>query len=85
MFLRTILFLLTICLISPFIFTQDETNLDFFIKQANENAQILNKNDNLLKIGEIQNSITTVQNKTFQVGATSLVLVILKIIKCISL
>ena len=54
---------------------QNNATLDFFIFKAKENAPVLLENDNLLKIGELQNSIITAQNKAFQVNATSEVLV----------
>lgn len=60
---------------SFFTFAQNKTNLDFFVERAKENATILNENKNLLKIGEIQNSIIIAQNKAFQINATSEVLV----------
>ncbi|QHI36173.1 hypothetical protein IMCC3317_15320 [Kordia antarctica] len=60
---------------SFFTFAQHQTNLDFFVERAKENAPTLNENKNLLKIGEIQNSIIIAQNKAFQINATSEVLV----------
>lgn len=75
LFLKTILSLFITCLISSFIFAQNKINLDYFIIIASKNAPTLNENDNLLKIGEIQNSIITAQNKAFQINATSEVLV----------
>ena len=50
---------------------QNTANLDFFINQAQENTPTLKENINLLKAGEIQNSIINAQNKAFQVNATS--------------
>ena len=54
---------------------QDNATLDYFIIRVNENTPVLRDNSNLLKIGEIQNSIILAQNKAFQVNATSDVLV----------
>lgn len=52
-----------------------ETSLAYFISVARQNLPTLKENNNLQKIGEIQNSIIIVQNKTFQVNATSEVLI----------
>ena len=54
---------------------QDNATLDFFINSAKENTPVIRENDNLLKIGELQNSIILAQNNAFQVNATSEVLV----------
>jgi hypothetical protein len=62
-------------LISTFGFAQEKTNLDYFKKQALENAPSLKDNENLLKIGEIENSIINAQNKAYQINATSEVLI----------
>lgn len=70
----TIIFLIT-CLSSLSVFSQSQTNLNYFLEQAKQNTPILKENDNLLKIGEIQNSIITAQNKAFQINGTSEVLV----------
>lgn len=48
-----------------------ETTLEYFISEARENLPILKENNNLQKIGEIQNDIIRAQNKAFQVNATS--------------
>lgn len=58
-----------------FVNAQEVKELDFFTAKGVENAPVLLENDNLLKIGELQNSIITAQNKAFQVNATSEVLV----------
>jgi hypothetical protein len=73
--LRTILLLLLLILKSIAAFSQENTNLDYFRKQAIENAPTLNENKNLLKRGEIENSIIDAQNNAFLVNATSEVLV----------
>lgn len=52
-----------------------ETSLAYFVSKAKEHTPTLFENDNLQKIGEIQNSIIIAQNKAFQVNATSEVLV----------
>jgi len=52
-----------------------ETSLTYFVSKAKENTPTLLENDNLQKIGEIQNSIIIAQNKAFQMNATSEVLV----------
>ena len=52
-----------------------EYTLDYFLAKAEANAATLKENNNLLKIGEIQNSIIEAQNKGFKVDATSEVLV----------
>tara|TARA_R110002049_G_scaffold290785_1_gene474390 strand:- start:4466 stop:5290 length:825 start_codon:yes stop_codon:yes gene_type:complete len=64
-----------VCFIGFFSFAQNEENLDYFVKQAKENAPTLNENNHLLKIGEVQNSIIVAQNKAFQINATSEVMV----------
>ena len=48
-----------------------EVGLDFFLQKAKENTPMLLENNNLQKIGEIQNDIIMAQNKAFQVNATS--------------
>lgn len=50
--------------------SQDK-NLDYFLSKAQENAVALKENNNLFKIGEIQNSIITSQNNGFKVDASS--------------
>ena len=52
-----------------------EASLAYFVSKAKENTPTLLENDNLQKIREIQNRIIIAQNKTFQVNATSEVLV----------
>ncbi len=52
-----------------------EATLVYFVSKAKENTPTLLENNNLQKIGEIQNSIIIAQNKAFQVNATSEVLV----------
>ncbi|SFZ94228.1 Outer membrane efflux protein [Flaviramulus basaltis] len=70
------LFLFIIVLfISSLALGQDKTTLEYFINKAKENTPILKENNNLLKIGELQNNIITAQNNAFQVNATSDVLV----------
>ena len=73
--MRTILLLLLLILKSIAVFSQENTNLDYFRKQAIENAPTLNENKNLLKSGEIENSIIDAQNNAFLVNSTSEVLV----------
>ena len=51
-----------------------EYNLDYFLVKAKDNAAALKENKNLLKIGEIQNTLITEQNNGFKVDATSEVL-----------
>ncbi|WP_445738760.1 TolC family protein [Mariniflexile sp.] len=54
---------------------QNQKNLGYFVEQAKTNLPALKENSNLLKIGELQNSIITAQNKAFLLNATSEVLV----------
>jgi hypothetical protein len=54
---------------------QDKVTLDYFVNKAKENTPVLLENDNLFRIGELQNSIIKAQNKAFQINATSEVLV----------
>lgn len=75
MYLKTITLFYICCFLGLFISAQNKVNLDYFINNANHNAPILKENDNLLKIGELQNSIITAQNNAFQVNATSEVLI----------
>jgi len=51
-----------------------EHNLDYFLARAEDNAATLKENNNLLKIGEIQNTIIEAQNNGFKVSASSEVL-----------
>jgi lipopolysaccharide export LptBFGC system permease protein LptF len=60
--------------VSNLVSSQNNSNLEYFINRAKENIPSLHENDNLIKIGELQNSIITAQNKAFQVNATSDVL-----------
>lgn len=60
---------------SSFAMAQDNATLNFFINSAKENTPVIRENDNLIKIGELQNSIILAQNKAFQVNATSDILV----------
>ncbi|WP_170064388.1 TolC family protein [Polaribacter glomeratus] len=69
--MRTLLLLLLVFLKSIAAFSQESTNLAYFKKQAIENAPTLNENKNLLKSGEINNSIIDAQNNAFLVNATS--------------
>ena len=57
-----------------FINAQRTANLDFFIAQALANAPALSENENLQKIGALQESIIKAQQNSFQVNATSDVL-----------
>ncbi len=76
MFVKKLQLTLVFCLIIAFGYSQDHgNNLIFFINQAKENAPTLKENNNLLKVGELQNSIITAQNNAFLVNATSEVLV----------
>jgi hypothetical protein len=52
-----------------------EVGLDYFLQKSKENTPILLENNNLQKMGEIQNSIIIAQNKAFQVNATSEILI----------
>ena len=56
------------------LYAQDN-NLKYFISKAKENAPVLQENNNLQKIGKLQNDIIHAQNNAFQVNATSEVLV----------
>lgn len=60
---------------SSLMVAQDNATLDYFVNKAKENAPVLRENGNLLKIGDIQNSIIRAQNNSFQFNATSEVLV----------
>lgn len=53
---------------------QNNASLDNFLNWTRENAPTIKENNNLLKIGELQNSIIQAQNNAFQVNATSEVL-----------
>ena len=63
-------------LLVPFtmIRAQDQT-LEYFIARAQENAPVLKANNNLQKVGELQQKIILAQSKAFQVNATSEVMV----------
>jgi hypothetical protein len=52
-----------------------EVGLDYFLQKSKVNTPILLENNNLQKMGEIQNSIIIAQNKAFQVNATSEILI----------
>jgi hypothetical protein len=67
--------LLFFFLCTLFVNAQEVKSLEFFTAKGIENTPILRENSNLLRIGEIQNSIILAQNKAFQVNATSEVLV----------
>ena len=73
--LKKILLYTIVFFINSVVFGQDSLTLDVFLDKAKENNPILNENNNLLKIGEIQNSIIKAQNNAFQVNATSEVLI----------
>ena len=61
--------------ISSLVLAQDKASLEYFINKAKENTPVLKENNNLLKIGELQNNIIKAQNNAFQVNATSEVLI----------
>ena len=65
-----IIFYFFIFLCFPILHGQ-EVGLDYFLQKAKENTPVLLENNNLQKIGEIQNDIIMAQNKAFQVNATS--------------
>jgi outer membrane protein TolC len=69
-FFLCLFFLSTISLASA----QSDSSLEYFINKAKVNTPALLENNNFLKIGELQNSIITAQNRAFQVNATSEVL-----------
>ncbi|MAL60171.1 MAG: hypothetical protein CMC14_08995 [Flavobacteriaceae bacterium] len=73
--MKQLLILVFVFLSSSFVVAQENATLDYFVIKAKENAPILRESVNLLKIGELQNSIILAQNKAFQVNATSEVLV----------
>jgi len=56
------------------LFSQDLSNLDFFLESVKANSPVLRENENKKQIGEIQNDIIRAQNNAFQVNATSEVL-----------
>lgn len=72
--MKTLLFSLFLFFVSYFVGAQNQLNLDYFVNRAKEHAPALLENDNLLKIGEIQNNIINAQHNAFQVNATSEVL-----------
>jgi outer membrane protein TolC len=56
------------------LFSQDLSNLDFFLESVKANSPVLRENENKKQIGEIQDDIIRAQNNAFQVNATSEVL-----------
>lgn len=64
------------CLFFAMLFSvrAQEHKLDYFLAKAEDNAAALKENNNLLKIGEIQNTIIEAQNNGFKVDASSDVL-----------
>ncbi|MCK7591351.1 TolC family protein [Subsaxibacter sp. CAU 1640] len=70
-----LIILLFILLLGFNLVAQNSVSLDYFINQAKVNVPTLKENNNLLKVGELQNSIITAQNNAFLVNATSEVLV----------
>jgi len=56
------------------LFSQDRSNLDFFLESVKANAPVLRENENKEQIGEIQNDIIRAQNIAFQINVTSEVL-----------
>jgi hypothetical protein len=56
------------------LFSQDRSNLGFFLESVKANAPVLRENENKKQIGEIQNDIIRAQNNAFQVNLTSEVL-----------
>jgi outer membrane protein TolC len=68
-------FLLIIAFILNIPANAQNKSLDYFLVKAEENAKEIQVNNNLLKIGELQNTIITAQNNGFKVDATSEILV----------
>ena len=52
-----------------------ENDLEYFIAKAEENVPILLENENLQKIGALQNDMIHAQNNAFQVGTSSDILI----------
>tara|TARA_R110002126_G_scaffold55819_3_gene149647 strand:+ start:7216 stop:8532 length:1317 start_codon:yes stop_codon:yes gene_type:complete len=73
--LKQLVLIFIVIFTSAFTMAQDNATLNFFINSAKENTPVIRENDNLIKIGELQNSIILAQNKAFQVNATSEVLI----------
>ncbi|GGK24793.1 hypothetical protein GCM10007962_18800 [Yeosuana aromativorans] len=72
---RYVSFFLTLLTLLAFCLTQaQQKSLDFFLDKAKENAVSLKENENLLKIGAIQNALIIAQNQDFKIDATSEVL-----------
>ena len=65
---------LSLLITFQFLNAQRTANLNFFIAKARENAPALFENENLQKIGALQESIIKAQQNSFQVNATSDVL-----------
>lgn len=64
-----------IFLVSSFTAFSQIANLSYFLEKAKESTPTLLENQNLIKIGELQNSIIVAQNQAFQVNATSEILI----------
>ena len=73
--MKAIFFLIIIGLAGSLSFAQNNGKLDFFIALAKANSPNLIENGNLLKIGDLQSRLITAQNNSFQVNATSDILV----------
>ncbi len=56
------------------LYSQKNPSLDSFLENARQHAPALRENNNLKKIGNIQNDIIRAQNNAFRVNATSEVL-----------
>ena len=72
--MRHLVFWIFLFTVTTSLYAQDN-NLKYFISKAKENAPVLKENNNLQKIGTLQNDIIHAQNNAFQVNATSEVLV----------
>ncbi|MBJ7882534.1 TolC family protein [Gelidibacter salicanalis] len=72
--MKPIFFLFCISLAVTISFAQHNAKLDTFIKLAKMNAPNLIENGNFLKIGNLQDRLITAQNNSFQVNATSEIL-----------
>uniref|UniRef100_UPI0040474E7E hypothetical protein n=1 Tax=Mariniflexile sp. TaxID=1979402 RepID=UPI0040474E7E len=68
-FLKTNSILFIACFTVFLTLAQNQKNLGYFVEQAKTNLPALKENSNLLKIGELQNSIITAQNKAFLLNA----------------
>jgi len=70
---RLRLLICTTCFVQ-FLNAQKIADLDYFIEQAHATAPTLLENENLKKIGALQNSIIKAQSNAFKINATSDVL-----------